>query len=32
MSINFTSLNPAEHDNGVAIGSLSYSGAERGSF
>ena len=32
MSINFTSLNPAEHDNGVAIGSLSYSGAEQGSF
>ena len=32
MSIIFTSLNPAEHDNGVAIGSLSYSGAEQGSF
>ena len=32
MPVNFISLNPAEHDNGVAIGSLSYSGAEQGSF
>ena len=32
MSINFTSLSPSEHDNGVALGSLSSSGAEVGSF
>ena len=32
MSINFTSLSPSEHDNGVALGSLSSSGAVPGSF
>ena len=32
MAISFSFLDPSEHDNGVAIGTLNYSGAEPGSF